>query len=825
MQQLKRMISIIFCVLLFIIQSQAQQNLKLWYKAPAANWNEALPIGNGRLAAMVFGNPGMESIQLNEETIWAGGPHNNVNPEVKHVVPEIRELISEKKYVEAQALANKTMFSKQNGMPCQTAGNLNIQFPGHEIVGDYYRDLDISKAVSSVSYTVGKVHFKREMFVSFNDQAIVVHLTADQPKSITCNLSMNSPMHDYRVSTTEGKLVLDGKGDAKSGIDGAIHFQAQVKAINNGGSQTKSDSSLTIKDANEVTIFIAIGSNFKNYHDVSGDAAAKTSAYLDAVIKKKYEVLLKENVTFYQRYFNRVDFHLGNEQASLKPTDERIRDFDKGGDLGLVPLFYQFGRYLLISCSQPGNQAANLQGKWNDLIAPPWGGKYTININTEMNYWPAEETNLSELTEPLFHLIKDLSVTGQESASKMYGSRGWMAHHNTDIWRISGQVDKAFYGIFPTGGAWLTQHLWEHYLYTGDKAFLKEIYPVLKGASLYFMDALQEEKEHHWLVVSPSMSPEHSFLKDDTVGAISLTQGTTMDNQIVFDLFSNTVAAAKELQLDKGFADSIQLKKDRLPPMHIGSWGQLQEWLEDWDKEGDKHRHISQLFGLYPGSQISPYRHPELTEAARNILVSRGDVSTGWSMGWKVNFWARELDGDHAFELLKQELKPAPTSKEKGEAGGGTYPNLFDAHPPFQIDGNFGCTAGITEMLMQSYDGAIHLLPALPSAWASGSIKGIVARGGFLIDMDWDQGKITKLVITSRLGGNCRLRLPNALKPTGKYSMDTAKGPNSNPLFFVNDIKTPVIIDPAKIKGLQFKPTQLYDLQTLAGQVYTLKAE
>ncbi|WP_158989396.1 glycoside hydrolase N-terminal domain-containing protein [Mucilaginibacter sp. L196] len=824
MKILKALIVFSSCLLSVVSTAFAQQDLKLWYNKPAANWNEALPIGNGRLAAMVFGTTGIERIQLNEETVWAGGPHNNVNPDVKTVIPELRKLIAEKQFVEAQRLANSKMFSKQNGMPYQTIGSLYIQFPGHDTVQDYYRDLDISKAISSVSYSVNGIRYKRVMFVSFTDQAVIVHLTADKPGSITCNLSMHSPMHNYQVAVTDGKLVMNGKGDSRSGIDGAIKFQALVKAVTDGGNIIQDDTLLSVKNANAVTIYIAMGTNFKNYHDVSGDAGKRTAGFLDMALKKPYDMAIKDHIAFYQRYFNRVGFRLGEGVVSYKPTNERIKDFDKGGDLGLVPLFYQFGRYLLISCSQPGDQAANLQGKWNELDSPPWGGKYTININTEMNYWPAEETNLSELTEPLIQLIKDLSVTGRQSASEMYGARGWMAHHNTDIWRISGQVDKAFYGIFPTGGAWLTQHLWEHYLFTGDKAYLKEIYPVLRGASMYFVNALQEDPDHHWLVVSPSMSPEHDFMHDKTVGAISLTAGTTMDNQIVFDLLSNTIAAAHALNTDEAFADTLLAKKDRLPPMHIGKWGQLQEWLDDMDVKGDKHRHISQLFGLFPGKQISPYRHPELMEAARNMLISRGDVSTGWSMGWKVNFWARELDGDHAFELIKQELKPAPVWKGKIEGGGGTYPNLFDAHPPFQIDGNFGCTAGITEMLVQSYDGDIHLLPALPSAWDKGSIKGIVARGGFLIDMDWDKGKITKLVITSRLGGNCRLRLPNQLRPAGKFSLRAASGQNPNPLFLVNEIKEPIIADPDQLKGMTFEPTKVYDFNTLPGKTYTLVA-
>ena len=514
---------------------------------------------------------------------------------------------------------------------------------------------------------------------------------------------------------------------------------------------------------------------------------------------------------------------MGVTPAAQLPTNKRLEDFAQGNDPALAALYFQYGRYLLISSSQPGGQPANLQGIWNDQLKGPWDSKYTVNINTEMNYWPAEVTNLTELHQPLFAMLKDLSVTGQQSARQMYGARGWMLHHNTDIWRITGQVDPPQYGLWPMGGAWLSQHLWDHYQFTGDEQFLREYYPVLKGAATYCVDALQQEPTHQWRVMAPSVSPENTYSLQGK--RIAIVAGTTMDNQLVFDLFSKTIRAAELLNTDRAFADTLRTLRAQLPPMQIGQHGQVQEWLQDVDDPQDQHRHISHLYGLFPSGQISPYRTPELFEAARVTLTQRGDVSTGWSMGWKVNFWARMLDGNHAYKLLTEQLRLRSGAGSNSGEGGGTYPNLLDAHPPFQIDGNFGCTAGLAELLVQSYDGVLELLPALPDAWPTGEVTGLVARGGYVVDLAWDQGKITRARITSRLGGNCRVRVHRPVKAAGRTSLRAAQGDNPNPFYQTLPVKTPLIAEKAPRRQPTLPASFVYDFPTQAGKTYELRAQ
>lgn len=813
------------CILISIsvFYGYAQQKLKLQYDKPATNWNEALPLGNGRLGAMVFGNPQKEELQLNEETVWAGEPGNNVPKNVFSNIEGIRKLLFEGKNKEAQALA-LTTFPRQApkdlnyGMPYQTVGSLWIEFPGHEKYSEYKRDLDIEKAVSSVSYKVNGITYKRELLASFSDDVIIVKLTANKKKSISFSLSATSPQVLSNFRMQENKLFFEGTTGSADNKIGKVKFVGEAACTLKGGNLTSTADKLIIRDADEVIIRIAIATNFKNYNNLSANPSEKVAAVIAKASKKNYAPSYRNHVAAYQKYFNRVSLYLGDSPQSNKTTDVRIKEFANAEDPQLVGLYFQFGRYLLISSSQPGNQPANLQGIWNHKLNPAWDSKYTVNINTEMNYWPAEITNLGEMHQPLFSMLKDLAITGKESASEMYHARGWNMHHNTDLWRMTGVVDGGFYGLWPMGGAWLTQHLWQHYLYTGDREFLKEYYPVLKGAAQFYLDVLQEEPEHKWLVVAPSMSPENTYER-----SVGVSAGTTMDNQLVFDTFNNIVNASKILETDKPFADSVAVALKRLPPMQIGQYSQLQEWLHDLDKPNDHHRHISHLYGLFPSGQISPFRTPQLIEAAKNTLISRGDVSTGWSMGWKVNWWARLLDGNRAFKLIKNQLSPAPT-ESKGESGG-TYPNLFDAHPPFQIDGNFGCTAGITEMLLQSYDGSIYLLPALPDDFNNGKVTGLKARGGFEVSMEWENGNVKQLIIKSSLGGNCRLRLSSEVKLSGQVLLNGAKGENTNSFYQVATVKVPLIAQKAALKGYRAPDTKSYDFNTEAGKTYVFKAK
>jgi alpha-L-fucosidase 2 len=798
--------------------SQQGGKLKMWYDKPATVWNEALPVGNGRVAAMVFGDPSNEKLQLNESSFWSGGPSRNDNPDGFKGLDSIRQAIFAANYKLANDLSNKYLTAKTlHGSKFQCVGNLNLTFDGNEGYKNYYRELDLEKALFTTTFVSKGVTYKREVFSSQPDQVIVVRLSASKPGRLSFLAGFDSELTKSNHPINKNTLEMTGLSGTHDGVTGQVKVDSRARIINKGGSTRIEGNKIRVRNANEVVILISMATNFVDYKTLTANETERCRKYLTTAGNKPYTKLLASHIAAYQKYFKRVSFDLGTSGSARQPTNIRIQNFSKSYDPELVSMYYQFGRYLLICSSQPGGQAANLQGIWNGNNNPAWDSKYTININTEMNYWPAEKCNLPELTDPLMRLIQDLSQAGQETAKVMYGSRGWVAHHNTDIWRISGVIDFADAGQWPMGGAWLSQHLWEKYLYGGDKKFLEFAYPILKSACEFYQDFLIEEPTHKWLVVTPSNSPENTPQGHES----ALVAGATMDNQLLFDLFTKTIETAKILNKDADLMVKFQQIKDRLAPMQIGHLGQLQEWMGDWDSPEDHNRHVSHLYGMYPGNQISAYRTPELFDAVKTSLNYRGDVSTGWSMGWKVNLWARLLDGNHAKKLITDQLTLVdPKGGFRG--GGGTYPNLFDAHPPFQIDGNFGCTSGITEMLLQTQDGAIHILPALPDDWKKGNISGLRAYGGFEVSIGWNENKVQTITIKSNLGGNCRIRVANEVVLVGGKNITLAKGENPNPFFALYKVKDPLISPDAKLNPVKLNPTFVYDLPTESGKTYVL---
>jgi len=858
---MKKTVQYITMVLLGIILSlcssekQPTKDLKLWYDTPARIWEEALPLGNGSLGAMVFGNPLNEVYQMNEETLWSGPMEERNNPLGPAALPKIREAIDKGDYKLAESLWKNNSQGPYTARYLPLANLLlNMHSEGND-VDDFYRDLNISDATATVSYKINDVEYRRSSFISFPDRVMVIQLEADKKEAVSFDLGINSDLR-YETLIEDNKLILKGKAphyvanrkydpnqilysNEKDGP--GMNFEVHMLVIPQGGSIESNDSVLSLTNANSATILLAAATSYHqdSFEQSSTDltsAGKKAEKYLTKAQALGYKKLISRHKEDYKNLFDRVTLNLGEGKDEL-PINNRLAAFQNDdSDKSLIALYYQYGRYLTIASSRTGSLPSNLQGIWNRHIQPPWGSNYTTNINTEMNYWPVETTGLQECFEPLLSFVERLAQEGAKTAQINYGiNNGWLAHHNSDAWAQTsptGGYDQDPSGTprwscWPMAGVWFCQHLWEHYAFNGDQKYLEEkAYPLMKGAAEFMLQWLQEDPESGYLVTNPSSSPENNFKYIDRdgneqVGVIA--KATTMDMSLIRDLFVNSIRASEILETDAAFRDELKTALARLYPPHMGSKGQLQEWHKDFEDVDPHHRHISHLLGLHPGKEVLPRVNPDYAKAAKRSLELRGDGGTGWAMAWKINFWARLEDGDHAYKMLKNALKHVDAT-EVSTKGGGTYSNMFDAHPPFQIDGNFGGTAGITEMLLQSHAEEIYILPALPGNWGSGSVKGLRARGGFVLDIEWEDDALKNVTILSTLGGNCRLRTHSALQsknvPLRKIYDEN---PNSFypkpslPSFMLNGNEPDV--------NLMLKETLLVDLETEKGKKYILSAK